>query len=105
MPVNLQIMIDNGTGKSRKYLDLRQCGLTDIQRSALLGMHAFSGNDYVSSMLRKGKQLGWKHIKDSERFLEVSSSLGTQIEWNHHQLKELEKFARVLFLERQGLTR
>ena len=99
MPFNLHIMIDNGTGKSRKYLDLRQCGLTDIQRSALLGMHAFSGNDYVSSMLRKGKQLCWKHIKDSERFLEVFSSLGTQMELNHHQLKELEKFVCVVFGE------
>ena len=77
MPFNLHIMIDNGTGKGRKCLDLRLFGLTDIQRTALLGMHAFSGNDYVSSMLQKGKQLCWKHIKDSERFLEVSSSFVT----------------------------
>eukprot|EP00794_Sanderia_malayensis_P020850 gene20850-biopygen15376 len=99
MPFNLHVMIDNGTGKSRKYLDLRQSGLSDIQRSALLGMHAFSGNDYVSSMLRKGKQLCWKHIKDSDIFLEVFSSLGTQMELDHHQLQELEKFVCVIFGE------
>ncbi len=97
-------MIDNGTEKSHEYLDLRQCGLTHIQRSALFAIRAFSANDYVSNMLRKDKQPCWKHIKDSERFLEVFSSLGTPMELNRHQLKELENLL-VLFLERQVLTR
>ncbi len=50
-------------------------------------------------MLRIGKHLCWKHIKDSKRFLEIFSSLGTQMKLNHHQLKELDKFVCVVFGE------
>ncbi len=56
MPLNLNIIIDNGTWRNRKHLDLSKSGLTVMQGKALLGMHAFSGNDFISSMLRKGKQ-------------------------------------------------
>ena len=33
------------------------CELSQEQKKALLGLHAFSGNDYVSCIFRKGKQL------------------------------------------------
>ena len=46
---NLKNILDNGSGKSRRILDLSRCQLTYIQVQALLGIHAFSGNDYVSS--------------------------------------------------------
>ena len=101
MPFNLHVMIDNGTGKSRKFLDLSKSYLTDIQRKALLGMHAFSGNDYVPSILRKGKQLCWKHLKDNDRFLELFSSLGTDVQLNNDQLCSLENFVCVIFGEKR----
>ena len=42
---------------------------------APLGVHAFSGNDYVSSFMRKGKKECWKLVKDDEEFLTVFSGL------------------------------
>ena len=48
---NVQILIDNGSGKNRKFLELNLCDLTDQQKKSLVGMHAFTGNDYVSSFL------------------------------------------------------
>ena len=44
-----------GTGKSRKVVDITSSTLPDVQKEALIGVHAFSGNDYISSFCRKGK--------------------------------------------------
>eukprot|EP00112_Aurelia_sp_Birch-Aquarium-sp1_P025967 Seg893.4 transcript_id=Seg893.4/GoldUCD/mRNA.D3Y31 product="hypothetical protein" protein_id=Seg893.4/GoldUCD/D3Y31 len=54
---NLIIFIVNGTGKSRRLLDLSACDLSNQQKQTLLGVHSFTGNDYVSSFLRKGKNM------------------------------------------------
>ena len=75
---NLLVYVDNGTGKNRKVMDLSSCSLSKDQKKALLGMHAFTGNDYVSSFLWKGKQVCWKLIKDSAEFLQIFGELGSQ---------------------------
>ena len=48
-------------------------------------------------MLRKGKHLCWKHVKDNKRFLELFSSLGTEVQINDDQLNGLEEFVCVIF--------
>ena len=58
----------------------------------------------MSSMLRKGKQLCWKHIKDNERFLDLFSSSGTEVHLDYDQLCGLERLG-AQYLERKGLTR
>ena len=52
---NVQIFIDNGSGKNRKLLELNLCDPTDQQKKSLVGMHGNTGNDYVSSFHCKGK--------------------------------------------------
>ena len=44
-----RVFIDNGTGKSRKLIWLGGINLSHEKCKALLGMHAFTGNDYFSS--------------------------------------------------------
>ena len=39
-------------------------------------MHAFSGNDYVSSFFRKGKLLIWKLLLKNDKFMEAFADLG-----------------------------
>ena len=51
-----RVYIDSGTGKYRQDLHLGKQSLGQIQREALLGMHAFTGNDYISSFFRRGKK-------------------------------------------------
>ena len=74
---NVDIFIDNGSGKHRKILDLQACQLSSLQKKALVGLHAFTGNDYIACFLRKGKQLCWKRMNESESFLELFGLLGT----------------------------
>ena len=55
---NLLVFVDNGADKNRKVMDLSLCSLSKDQKKALLGMHAFTRNDYVSSFLQKGNYAG-----------------------------------------------
>ena len=50
-----RIYIDFGTGKSRKIFKLTSIDMTEELKSALLGFHALTGNDYVSSIFGKSK--------------------------------------------------
>ena len=52
--------IDNDTGKNRKIIEVTSSQLSAEEKKALIGVHAFSGNDYVSSRFRKGKSAFWK---------------------------------------------
>ena len=47
------VFIDNGVGKNRKIIDMSTTMLSSQQRHALTGVHAFSGNDYISRFFRK----------------------------------------------------
>ena len=72
----MHVFVDNGTGKNRQLLDLTACALSQSQKQALLGMHAFSVNDFISSFLRKGKPAFWKLVKNSEMFQDMFGKLG-----------------------------
>ena len=50
-----KVFIDNGTGKNRKIVEVTSSQLSAEEKKAPIGVHAFSGNDYVSSFFRKGK--------------------------------------------------
>ncbi|KAG1693959.1 Ral GTPase-activating protein subunit alpha-1 [Nymphon striatum] len=73
-----RIYIDYGTGKSRKVLQLSTIDMPDTFKSALVGFHAFSGNDYISSIFRKSKRICWKKIEKSKKFTEMFAQLGNQ---------------------------
>ena len=61
------------------------------KRKALAGMHAFSGNDYISSFFRKGKLLVWKIIMAYPEFINTFSDLGNV------NYSELERFVCILY--------
>lgn len=98
---NLHVYVDNGTGKSRKLLDLTACDLTTIQKQALLGVHAFTGNDYVSSFFRKGKKICWTIVKDSQDFLNAFCGLGRADSVDENTRAILEKYVCVMYGEKQ----
>ena len=61
-----QILIDNGTGKNRKIIRIDSSTLTNKEQKALVGFHAFTGNDYVSSFMRKSKKTWKMAVKDAD---------------------------------------
>ena len=61
------------------------------EKSALIGFHAFTGNDYTSAFFGKGNQSCWKIAVKNAEFLEVFSSLGDDWFIDDDQLEALEK--------------
>ena len=85
--VDIHRLVDNGTGKNRKIIDMSTTGLSVLECQALAGIHAFSGNDYISSFFRKGKKCFWKKVRSNQQFLETFANLGRRNEL----CKELKK--------------
>ena len=69
------IVVDNGTGKHRKNVCVDSSALSDVQCRALVGFHAFTGNDYVSSFLRRTKKV-WEKVREDDKPLSFSDRLG-----------------------------
>ena len=80
-----RFFIDNGTGKSRKLIWLGGINLSHEKCKALLGMHAFTENDYVSCFFKKRKEMCWKLVRKYQKFercfinLRMESSLSSSL--------------------------
>ena len=60
------VYIDYGNASSRKGIYLSELNLIKSEKESLLGMHAFFGNDFMSSFFRKSKVHCWKIMKTSD---------------------------------------
>ena len=88
---NLTLLTNSGGGKSRQVINLSECTLTRLQKDALLGLHAFTGNDYISSFFHKGKKTWWRLIKDKDNFLKIFAGLGSQQNLSSELFEGLQK--------------
>ena len=70
------VYLESGNDTNKKMLWLGSIEMNNIKRKALLGFHAFTGNDYVPSFFRKEKMTCWKIIENNDRFEEFFSELG-----------------------------
>ena len=55
--LSIRRFIDNGAGKHKKKIRIDNPPFNLLQQKALIGFHAFTRNNYVSSFLRKTKKL------------------------------------------------
>ena len=92
-----RIWIDYGTGDNRKVLKLNSIDMGEEKKLALLGFHAATGNDYVSSFFRRGKKKAWKLVEKYSRFKTMFSSLGNSWEINENNLRVFEEFVFHLY--------
>ena len=70
-PDDATIVLDSGREKYRKLIRISDCELPDLKKKALLGLHAFTGCDQVSSFLRKGKVTCWKVLEKNPHLLDA----------------------------------
>ena len=92
-----KVFIDNGTDKNRKIIEVTSSQLSAEEKKALIGVHAFSGNDYVSSFFRKGKSAFWNLALKKHEFLQLFGKLGLEFRVNQQLFDGLEKFLRFLY--------
>ena len=96
-----RVYIADGSGKTFKLSDVtideeelrRKHGVTveeEELRRALIGLYAFTGNDYASSFFRVGKKTAYTQMLSDERNVGLFSELGefidvisieVQLEW------------------------
>ena len=89
--------IDSGSGKNRKGFLLNEINLNDDIKNCLIGFHAFTGNDYISSFYRKGKAVCWKVLENNPKFLKVFQDLGTSWELTDETFELLEEYVCKLY--------
>ena len=54
------LVTDTGTSASRKVICIANVNVNDQELKVLIGFHAMTVCDYVSSIFRKGKPTCWK---------------------------------------------
>ena len=58
-------------GKSRKVIKLSDIDMDADKKTALIGFHAFTGNDYVSSIFRRPREACWKLLEKNARYIRM----------------------------------
>ena len=71
-----RIVLDDGNGENRRQILLADVDLEEDVLSSLIGFHAFTGNDFVSSFFRKGKESCFKAMEKRAKFLSTFTQLG-----------------------------
>ena len=62
--------------------------MSSSEMDALIAFRAFTGNDFVSSFIRKGKSVCWKIMKQSIKFESAFHHIGNTWELSEDQLLE-----------------
>ena len=88
----MHVLIDNGSAQSRKCLDLRSLQFSECKYSTILGLHAFTGNDYFLSFSRKGKERCWKLMQKYEELEVCFTKLGYKPNLLEDLFQSLEEY-------------
>lgn len=75
-----RVFIDCGSGKKRYGTWLKDTQFRQEERKALIDFHVFTDNDYVASLLQKGKEHCSLIMAKSNRLWKVFTKLGTNWE-------------------------
>ena len=101
LPGNTDIILDSGKDKHRKNIMINKCSMPSLHKKALVGMHAFTGCDQISSFLRKGKVTCWKVLEKNPHLFDSFALLGTQLEVGDALLDSISEFVCRLYGEKK----
>ena len=79
-----KIHIDYGTGKNRKILSVGSFDMIRKMKTALIGFHAFTGNDYVPSFFKKSNKHHWRLLEKKTDLLKCFNRLKPGADWLQH---------------------
>jgi len=96
-----EVCMDVGlsTNNTRRYISISSLEY-DLEQSvidALPGLHAFSGSDYTSSFMNKGKIRALQLIMKEKSFADAFAALGNSAELSASSATELERFTCTLY--------
>ena len=76
---------------------MNSINISDKQRSATIGFHAYTGNDYISSFFRKGKKRCWEVAIKNSLFLAAFAKLGDHWNLEEQVILTLEEYVCCIF--------
>ena len=73
---------------------LSDFNLEEDKKNAIIGFHAFTGNDYsyTSSFFKKGKKMRWKVMEKKSKFVAAFTIFGTHWNVNDELFKTIQEF-------------
>ena len=92
-----RVILDFNKGKDRKAVRLSDVDMSTEEKVALIGFHAFTGNDYVSAFFKKGEGACWKILLNNLRFWRVFAEVGRDWLPSDNLIQLLEEFVCLLF--------
>ncbi|XP_077972179.1 uncharacterized protein LOC120332986 [Styela clava] len=98
------LWFETGVAKGRRVIDVGaiHCYLSQIHPSApmaMVGAHAFTGCDSVSSFYGKGKVKPIKLVLEESKFIEFFAQLGRSFDVNEASMNRAEEFVCSLYGE------
>ena len=92
-----RVLSDYENGDNWKNFWLKSINISDKQRSAIIGFHAFTGNDYVSSFSLKGKKCFWEVAIKNSLFLVAFAKLGNYWNLEEQVILRLKEYVCCIF--------
>ena len=92
-----QIFLKFGTGMHKKGLTLSDIKMDVRKKRCLIGFHAFTGNDYLSSFFRKRKETCWKVVDKNEKFVNTFIALGSTWDVAENTMEDLEEYVCLFY--------
>ena len=92
-----RVFIDYGNGKNRKAVKLSNVNMATDLKQTLVGFHAFTGNDYVSSFFTKGKTESWKKMVKDEKYIQGFQEFSLSWEVTQEIFEVLEEFVCKMY--------
>ena len=101
-----RVHIIDGSGKRSRVYKLSDITVDEEVSNALIGLYAFTGNDFVSSLFGIGKVKAYKQMMSDRKHLNLFSGLGESIDQFtiEKQLEWAEAFVCKLYSEKQCNT-
>ena len=97
--ISQPLYMDTGTSNKRRIINVK--AIADVLGSdmcaALLAFHAFSGCDYTSAFVRKGKVKPLEIVRRNVDFILAFRRLGTAASFEEKHLSELERFVCAMY--------
>ena len=92
-----RVSLIDGHGKDRKYIELSEIELEEPILSSLIGFHALTGNDFVSSFFRKGKKKCFGIFEKKFKVQKALMLLGDSCELKEDVFTPLEEYVCALY--------
>jgi len=96
-PFNERVYIMDGHGQHKRNFELSSIDVEDTLIQALIGFHALTGNDFVSSFFRKGKKRCFEILEKKAKYQNALALLGNTWELSDEIFNIIQQFVCQIY--------